>query len=69
MESDLVGIRLLKNPKMRRGENYFFFHMQYVVDPHDPEPDLAFYLNADWIQGANQCGSMRIQILPALKSP
>ncbi len=54
---------------MRRGENYFFFHMQYVVDPHDPEPDLAFYLNADWIQGANQCGSMRIQILPALKSP
>jgi hypothetical protein len=43
--------------------------MQYVVDPHDPGPDPAFYLDADWIQGANQCGSMRIKILSDFKAP
>ncbi len=26
--------------------------MQYVVDPHDPETDPAFYLNADLDPGS-----------------
>ncbi len=62
MKSDLVGIRLLKNQKIRSEHN--------VVDPHDLEP--TFCPNADPDPGsqtnADSCRSGSCQILKSQKA-
>jgi hypothetical protein len=52
MKSDLVGIRLLKNQKIRSEYNFFpICRICNVVDPHDLDPGLFVSMRIR-IQGA-----------------